>query len=496
MISKCADDRERAEMPLPLHLPFSRNRQLSATMPMYSPSARASAFSLTRVLRLVLGSIIALCLMVQPVLAQSILRDAETEAFMAEISEPIIRAADLNPRNVGIYLIHDRSINAFTAGGQDVYFHTGLITAADNANEVQGVMAHELGHVAGGHVLRISEGAKVATGISILSLVLAAAAIAAGAGDAGAGILAAGQQAAFSKFLAYSRTQEATADAAAQTYLTSTGISGQGMISFFKKLQNLEFRYGLSSKDDFGTSHPLSGDRIAILREKFTDDPAWNKKNDAAVEARFQRIKAKLKGFVNEPRQTLLDYPESNTTLPARYARAYAWHRSAYPEKALAEVDALLKAAPVDPYYLELKGQILLESGRPTEALPLLRQAVNATNAQPLIATLFGHALMATDDAKHTDEAARVLKSAVTKDKDNPFAWFVLGTIYERSGDTPRAALASAEGFYLQGRSQQALASARAAMSGIPKETPDWIRAQDIELVAKANLEDEKRRKR
>jgi predicted Zn-dependent protease len=208
----------------------------------------------------------------QPAAAQSILRDAETEAFLAEISEPIIRAADLNPRNVGIYVIQDKSINAFTAGGQDVFMHTGLIAAADNANEVQGVIAHEIGHVAGGHVLRISEGAKVATSISILSLVLAAAAIAAGAGDAGAGILAAGQQAAFGKFLAYTRTQEATADAAAQTYLTSTGISGQGLLSFFKKLQNLEFRYGFSAKDDFVSDHPLSGERIATLREKFTED--------------------------------------------------------------------------------------------------------------------------------------------------------------------------------------------------------------------------------
>jgi predicted Zn-dependent protease len=213
------------------------------------------------------------------------------------------------------------------------------------------------------------------------------------------------------------------------------------------------------------------------------------------MEARFQRIKAKLKGFVNEPPQTLRDYPESNNSVPAHYARAYAWHRGAYPEKALSEADALLKSAPDDPYFLELKGQILLESGRPNDALPLLRKAVDGTNSQPLIATLFGHALMATDDPTHNAEAARVLKSAVAKDKENPFAWFVLGSVYERTGDVARAALASAEGFYLQGRPQQALASARAAMAGIPKETPDWIRAQDIELVSRSNLEDGKRRK-
>jgi predicted Zn-dependent protease len=445
--------------------------------------------------RLICGLVALSSLVAQPVMAQSILRDAETESLFDDMSVPLIKAAGLNPRNVRIFLIGDKSINAFTAGGQDVFMHSGLIIAADNANEVQGVIAHELGHVAGGHVLRIEEGVKVATGISLLSLVIAAAAIAAGAGEAGAGILAAGQQAALGKFLAFSRTQEATADAAAQTYLTSTGISGKGMLSFFKKLQNLEFRYGLSSKDDFANSHPLSGDRITILQDKFSADRSWNVPTDPALEARFQRVKAKLRGFINEPRRTLLDYPESNGSLPARYARAYAWHRSAYPEKALAEADALLRMAPRDPYFLELKGQILLESGRPTEAIPMLREAVNLTNSQPLIASLFGHALIASEDEKYTPEAQRVLKAAVTKDNENPFAWYQLGVVYERLGDGPRSALATAEGFYLQNRPRLALNSARAAMAGIPKDTPDWIRAQDIVLVTELAVKDEKRKR-
>jgi predicted Zn-dependent protease len=432
----------------------------------------------------------------QPVMAQSILRDAETEALFNDMSVPLIKAAGLNPRNVRILLINDKSINAFTAGGQDVFMHSGLIIASDNANEVQGVIAHELGHVAGGHVLRIEDGIKTATGISLLSLVLAAAAIAAGAGDAGAGILAAGQQAAIGKFLAFSRTQEATADAAAQTYLTSTGISGKGMLSFFKKLQNLEFRYGASKQDGFAYDHPLTGDRITILQDKFSTDASWNTPTDPALEARFQRVKAKLKGFVNEPRQTLLDYPETNGSMTARYGRAYAWHRSAYPDKALAEADGLLRMAPRDPYFLELKGQILLESGRPVEAIPILREAVNLTNAQPLIASLFGHALIASEDDKYTAEAQRVLKAAVTKDNENPFAWYQLGVVYERAGDAPRSALATAEGFYLQNQPRLALYSARAAMAGIPKNTPDWIRAQDIVLVTELAVKDEKRKRR
>ena len=433
---------------------------------------------------------------VQPVMAQSILRDAETEALFNEMSVPLIKAAGLDPRNVRIVLIGDKSVNAFTAGGQDVYIHSGLLAAADNANEVQGVIAHELGHVAGGHVLRSSEGIKQATGIMLLSLLLGAAAIAAGAGDAGAGILGAGQQVALSKFLAFTRVQEATADSAAQTYLTTMGISGKGMISFFKKLQGLEFRYGATTEDSFASDHPVTGDRIAILQDKFAADPAWNTPTDPALEARFQRVKAKLQGFVSDPADTLRDFPESNGSIPAHYARAYAWHRSAYPDKAMDEANALLKAIPGDPYFLELKGQILLESGKPAEALPLLREAVAKTNAQPLIASLFGHALIATEDQANFMEAEKVLKASVTKDNENPFAWYQLGVVYDRAGDAPRAAMATAERYHLEGQPRLALINAEMAVRGLPQGTPDWIRAQDIAIVSRAAAENEKRKRR
>jgi predicted Zn-dependent protease len=457
-----------------------------------SPSRRLGAGRL-------LGGVlmlVALCALAsRPALAQSILRDAETEALFNDMSRPLIAAAGLDPKNVKVVLIGDKEINAFVAGGQAVYINSGLLTAADNANEVQGVIAHELGHVAGGHVIRGAEGAKAATGISLLSLVLGAAAIAAGAGDAGMGIMMAGQQAALGKYLAFSRTQESSADAAGQKYLIQSGITGKGMISFFKKLQGMEFRLGIPQEDSYARTHPLSGERIAILEGNFQKDGSWQKPLDPVLEARFQRIKAKLKGFSAEPRQTLLEYPESNKSIPARYARAYAWHRSAYPDKALGEINALLTTAPSDPYFLELKGQILLESGRPAEALPVLREATALTNNQPLIASLFGHALIATEDRTNFAEAARVLKSAVARDNDNPFAWYQLGIVYEQSGDTARAAMATAERYHLEGRPRLALANAELAVRNLPTGSPDWIRAQDIAMVSRSAVDDEKRKK-
>ena len=439
---------------------------------------------------------LAVLVSAQPVMAQSILRDAETEAFFDEISAPLIAAAGLDPNNVEIILINDKSINAFVAGGQAVYIHSGLIDAATSANEVQGVIAHELGHVVGGHAVRYDEGASVASGISIASLIIAAAAIAAGASEAGMGILSAGQQAAMGKFLAFSRGQEGTADAAGAQYLSKAGISGRGSISFFKKLQNFEFRLGIPQEDSYGRTHPLSGERIAVLQDTYSVDPAWSAPLNPKWESDFKRIKAKLTGYLADPTATLRDYPETDKSVPARYARAYAWHKSAYPQKALDESSTLVASAPDDPYFLELYGQILLESGHPTEAIVPLRKAVSLTGNQPLIAAIFGHALIATDDKAQLDEAAQVLKAAVTKDNQNPFAWYQLGVVYEQKGDTARAALASAERYLMEGAPQLALPNAQTAMAGLREYSPDWIRAQDINMVAEAKLASLKKRRR
>lgn len=432
----------------------------------------------------------------QPARAQSILRDAETEALLNDASRPLIEAAGLSPRNVRIVLINDPSINAFVAGGQAVYIHSGLIDAADNINEVQGVIAHELGHVTGGHAPLSGQMFSRATGISILSLVLGIAAMAAGAGDAGAGILAAGQQAAMGTVLAFSRNQESAADAAGARYLNASKTSGRGMLSFFKKLQNQEFRLAIPQDNAYNRTHPLSGQRIANLTQELQEAPGWDLQTTFGWNERFARVQAKLRGFVNDPQSTLRKYPTTDVSVPARYARAYAYHKSGYPDQAAKEAASLIGTAPEDPYFLELQGQILLESGKPLEAVNPLRKATAETNYQPLIATTFGHALLATEDPRFLDEAEKVLRQAVGRDDQNPFAWYQLGTTYERKGDAPRTALAAAEQASLSGNSQRALFSARAALAGLPPGTPDYIRAQDIQMTAQTAVDEDKKGKR
>jgi predicted Zn-dependent protease len=203
-------------------------------------------------------------------------------------------------------------------------------------------------------------------------------------------------------------------------------------------------------------------------------------------------VKAKLFGFVNS-RQAIIKYPESDQTVPAHYARAYAYHLGAYPEKALSEAEALLKTNPHDPYFLELKGQIYLESGRPAEAIAPLREATERSGRAPLIASMLGHALISTEDKKNYAEAKTILKTAVSADNENPFAWYQLGMIYDQEGDTPRAALATAERNNLEGNPKLALASAEMAMRGIPAGSPDYLRAQDIAMVSRTELKKDKK---
>jgi len=426
---------------------------------------------------------------IQPAAAQQVLRDAETEALLRDISRPLIIAAGLQPENVQVVLLHDREINAFVAGGQIVYLHSGLFTVADNANEVQGVIAHELGHITGGHIIRIGEGVQQATGIMILSLLLGAAAMAAGAGEAGMGVLAAGQQAAMGRFLSFTRVQENSADQAGAEYLSRAGVSGRGSLAFFERLLNLEYRMNIPQEDSYARTHPLNAERIAVLQNRYHEDPAWDRPTDPALEARFQRVRAKLSGYVDDPSTVLTRYPESDRSIPARYARAYVYHRTAHSEQANAEVSALLATAPHDPYFLELKGQVLLESGHPREAVTALRDAVARSNDQPLIAALLGHALISTEDPANFDEAKRVLRIAVGRDNSNPFAWYQLGIVYDREGDEARAALATAERYNLTGQPQLALPNAERALMGIPVGTPDWLRAQDIAMVSRSAVQ-------
>ena len=440
--------------------------------------------------RRLLVALLVLLLSVRPTLAQNIrtLRDAEMEDFLHEIMRPVFIAAGVAPETVHFVIVDDRTLNAFYAGGTAIFLHTGVFLETDNVSQVIGVLAHETGHMTAGHVQRFNEIAAPATAMSILGLLLGAAAIAAGApADAGIGILTGGQTAAQRTVLKFRRVQEASADQAAAQFLYNAKLSGKGLIEVFEKFR-FEQMMVAPNLDPYIVSHPLSSDRIAHLEAKLKASPYWDKPTDPAQEARYERIKAKLVGYIYPPASTLGRYPASDRSVPARYARIYAYNKMMEWDQAMAEADSLIAEEPTDPYYREVKGQILLENGHVDQAIPELAKAAQYAPHQTLILTLYGQALAAKEEPESDAKAAEVLERAAALDQYNGFAWYLLATIYTRRGQQPLADLAAAERFLLMRNVQQAAVFASRAADKLPPGTPKWYRAQDIRQVAGAML--------
>jgi len=420
--------------------------------------------------------------------AQSLLRDAETEAFLRHISTPIFEAAGLTPEAVNIYLLSDRSLNAFVTGGQNIFIHSGLIMASDDVNQLLGVIAHETGHISGGHLARVGDAAQTAGTVSIMSMVLGAAAILAGGGDAGMGIIMAGQSVAQRQFLSYSRVQESAADQAGAIYLNKAGVSGRGLIEFFDKLRDQEILAQVR-QDPYVRSHPLNRQRMAALEEEVTSSPFYDTPPNPDHQEAFKRLKAKLVGYLDQPVQSLRKYPVTDTSVAARYARVYAYHKAIEWDLALAETDELIKVEPNNPFFHEIKGQILFENGKVEEALPVFEKAVELAPNEALISTAYGQAMVSLETEEMMAKAVPILENAVRLDKLNSFAWFNLAKAYSWLGQEAKASLATAERFYSGGNPVQALMHARRALEEFKTGTPEWLRAQDIIFVSEQAAE-------
>lgn len=451
---------------------------------------------MTWFLRAILTALLASMLVVQPIAAQGIrtLRDAEMENFLHAISDPIFEAAGMVPSDVDIVIVDDPALNAFYAGGQRIFIHTGLILQTDGVGEVIGVMAHETGHMVGGHVQRFGEAVGPATNISLLSLLLGAAAIAAGAPELGSGIIGGGQSAAQRSVLSFRRVQEASADQAAATYMRDAGISGRGLIKVFEKFRFQEL-LSRPNMDPYVVTHPLSSNRINNLESKLQASPHWDKPYDPELQEWYARIKAKLEGYLLPPNSTLGKYPPRDTSIPARYARVYAYNKALEWDAAMDEVDGLIAKMPEDPYFHEIKGQILLENGQVEKAIPILRRAAELAPDEPLILTLYGQALVATDKPKAYERAIEVLERATRLDERNVFGWYQLAIAYTQTDQPALANLASAERALLMGQAERAARQATEAAEGLERGSPKWLRAEDIRTVIGSAVMDGSRRR-
>jgi predicted Zn-dependent protease len=411
--------------------------------------------------------------------AQSLIRDAEIEDTLRVYSNPLFDAAGLRREDVRIFIVNEDSVNAFVSSGQNVFINTGLIMRAETPNEVIGVLAHETGHIAGGHLSRSREAMNQAVGPMLISIGLGVLAIAAGAPDAGAALIAGSQGFAMANFVRFTHVQESAADQAGATFLEQSGQSGRGLISFFDS-QIRPYEWQTRRAPAWMMTHPYSSDRVEALRQRV--DHASNRD---AVDSednirRFRFMQAKLIGFVRSEGQVLARYPLRDTSQPARYARAIAYYRQAKLPQARAELDVLIAEDPRNPYFQELMGQILFENGRADEAVPYHRRSLEFAPGQPLLQVNLARALVAANGRAGTEEAITLLNAAVRKEPDNGFAWREMASARYERGEEPLAELASAEASFTVGDYSSALSFAERARRSLPRNTVDYRRADDI----------------
>lgn len=411
--------------------------------------------------------------------AMGLIRDAETEYLMRAFSDPIFKAAGLDPKAVRIHLVNDSSLNAFVAGGQRMFLHTGLIQQSDRPNMLIGVIAHETGHMAGGHLSRTQQALKSAAVPVIVSTLLGIGAIVAGAGDAGFALITGGQTLAQRDFLSYSRVQEASADQAAITYLDRVGWSGRGMMDTFYLFRGQEV-LSERQQDPYLRSHPLSTQRLSALEDRVLKSPFADVQDPPEWVAAFEMIKAKLHGFIDRPAVTFRRYPATDTSIPARYARAVAHHKLGDVARATAELEPLLVAMPNNPFVWELKGQILFESGKVEESVAPYRRAVELAPNSPLLHVGLAQSLIGLERREETIEALEHLEIAHRSDKENSRAYQQAAIAHARLGDYGNAELSTAERFYVLGQLPRAKQHAARAQVELGQGSPGWLRAQDI----------------
>ena len=418
-----------------------------------------------------------------PAVAQgqvSLIRDAEIEATIRAYADPVFKAAGLDAAAVKVHLVDDNRINAFVTLGMDMFINTGLLIRADTPNQVIGVIAHETGHLAGGHLVRIQEELRNATIQSILALLVGiGAGVASGNPGVGAGAVALGQGIAQRNILQYSRTQEASADQAGMKFLDATHQSSRGMLEFFQKLEGQEFLLR-TNQDPYLLTHPLTRDRIDSVQAHVDQSPYSEAKDPAALVELHQRMLAKLKGYLWPLDQVLLAYPNSDTSQPARYARSIAYYRVSRLKESLAQIDSLLQESPDDPFYLEQKGQILFQNGRLAEALPLYQRAVELRPREPLLRQELGQVQIETEDPRYVKPAVGNLEFAARMQSNDPNVWRLLAIAYGRDNQIAMSALAQAEESMAAGDKKEGRLQARRALKGLPSGSPGWLRANDI----------------
>ncbi len=406
----------------------------------------------------------------------TIIRDAEIEETLFRLTAPVFDAAGIGRNDVRLILVQDHDLNAFVAGGMNIFLYTGVILTAENPGELVGVLAHETGHIAGAHLVRTAEVIEQASFQSILASILAAAtAVGTGNGGAATAVFGGGQTFAQQGFLSHSRTQEASADQAAIKYLSDAGYNAKGLLTFLEKLRGQEVLPS-SQQTEYLRTHPLTTNRISYLENNVAKTASKASYSPETVEL-FDRMQAKLTGYIY-PDQALR---YSDDTIAHKYAKAIAYHRQNNFDKALAAADALIAAEPRNPYFYELKAQMYYESGQIAKSLPLYQKASDLVPNSGLIRAAYGQALLAdADNAPDYKAAIEQLERSLRNEPRSTLTHRLLATAYGRIDDKGSARIHLAEEAMLQRKYDDARRQVGLAEQYVEKSDRKWLRLQDI----------------
>ena len=414
-----------------------------------------------------------------------VIRDTEIEQLLRDYTQPILKVAGLGSQNIKVVIINNRTFNAFVMDGKRIFVNSGALMEAQTPNQIIGVLAHETGHIAGGHLSRLRDELANAQTMAIIGMLLGIGAMVAGggggsgAGQAGAAAIAGSQHAALRTVLSYQRSQEEQADRAAVKFLNATGQSAKGMYDTFKRMAD-QLMFTARYADPYAQSHPMPAERVAALTEIAKESRFWDKKDPAELQLRHDMMRAKISGFMEPPATVMRRYPQNDNSLPARYARAISTYKHGNLQTAIAQIDALIAQHPSNPYFYELKGQALLESGRGAEAVAPLRRAVQMVPNAPLIQIMLGQALVSTNNPANAEEAIAMLRNSLAREPEAPAGYQQLAMAYGRKGDLAQADLASAQAAFYRGDIKTARELAARAKTRFPVGSPGWVRADDI----------------
>ncbi len=426
----------------------------------------------------------ALSLAASPAHAQSmrVIRDAEIESFLKDVSNPIFTAGGLGSDAVDLVLVINPAVNAFVTGGANMFLNTGLLLRTESVEELSGVIAHETGHIVGGHLIRGRDAIAASTAKSLMGMLLGlgVASLSDNPEVANAAIASA-RVFATADVLQYSRAQESAADQSAVQILDAAGLSARGLPSFFAKLAKRDY---LVNSNRYWRSHPLSQDRIDQLKTNVLAAQNFRRSVPFDMALRFERVKAKLAGFLLSKTEVDRLYPPSNSSLPALYARATQAVRSAPLEQSLAMIDQLIASAPNDPYFYELRGQALREHGHAALAIQSYNRALQLAGEEPVLLASAAQVYLDEGSFNSLAQGLGLLNRALLKEPSNASYWRMMAVGYAKGGEQGLSSLAMAESGLALGDTKQAIVQAKRAQQLLAENSPSWLRAKDIEYQA------------